>query len=130
MQLCEAPETQLATLLRSAIADGAAARVITAQLSDWRFSQIWPHWTAASTTHRLYQQLQQQLALAQAPESAGSNTASKAAEACVSMLLLMAKLVKLAEQQVLWQLAPDADAANRWVQHISQARWLLPSVNP
>lgn len=49
----------------------------------------------------------------------------------MSMLMLLAKLVKLAEQQVLWQLAPDAGSASRCVPHTSlrplAARWLRGS---
>lgn len=92
----------------------AAARVLTAQLAHWRCSQLLPHWMAAGSTDNLFQQLQQLHVLSQTPEASGRNTASRAADACVSMLMLLAKMASLAEQQMLAQLSADAVTASRW----------------
>jgi hypothetical protein len=93
-------------------AGAAAARALTAQLSHWRFSQLWPHWLAADTTSRLYQHLQHLQVQAQAADVSGGSTAGRAADSCVSVLLLLSKLMLLAEH-VLAQLAFDAHTAGR-----------------
>jgi hypothetical protein len=87
--------------------------VLRAQLSHWRFSQLWPHWLAAGATNQLFQQLQQLPVLAEAAQQVNGTAASRVAESCVSLLALLAKLLSLSEQQVLLQLAPDPDAAGR-----------------
>lgn len=108
----------------------AAARVLTAQLSHWRFSQLWPHWLAAGSTSTVQQQLQQLHTLCEATQSLSSNAASKAADGCVSMLMLLAKLMLLSEAQMLQQLAPDSQTASRWVCGVLAIRRVCHSPEP
>lgn len=96
-------------------AGAGAARVLTTQLSHWRCSQLWPHWTAADMTAKVFQHLQQLHVLAKCSEAASGTAASKAVDGCVNVLALLAKLVLLSEQQMLLQLAPDLDTASRCV---------------
>jgi hypothetical protein len=62
----------------------------------------------------VYQHLQYLQVQAQAADASGGSTAGRAADGCISMLMLLSKLMLLAEQHVLAQLASDADTAGRY----------------
>lgn len=104
------------------MAGAATAKLLTEQLSHWRFSQLQPIWLAAHTTQRLYQHISQQLLPvlqgsdgATSASTSSSMNWSRALDACASQLALVARLVALSEQQMVPQLAGDVVLACRWV---------------
>lgn len=102
-------------------AGASAAKLLTEQLTHWRISHVLPVWVEHNGTQQLLQHMQQALLLpAQHPATAVSSGSASGStvglDVCSSYLALLARLVLLAEQQLVQQLTADVDTASSWLQ--------------